>query len=104
MHADIAGLGSAPRDDLAVAVHELAANSVRHGGGAGVARLWEQDGAIVCEVRDRGRIDQPLAGRVKPVRGQVGGYGLWLVNQVCDLVQLRALPDGLVTRVHKRLA
>ena len=58
---------------------------------------------MICEVRDRGRLDQPLAGRASArARRPVGGWGLWLANQLCDLVQLRTLPDGNVVRLHLR--
>jgi len=30
----------------------------------------------------------------------VGGHGLWLVNQLCDLVQMRTFASGSVVRVH----
>jgi hypothetical protein len=32
-----------------------------------------------------------------------GGRGLWMVNQLCDLVQLRSFPDGAAVRVHMYL-
>jgi anti-sigma regulatory factor (Ser/Thr protein kinase) len=89
--------------DLLMAVNEIATNSVRHGGGRGMLRLWHEPGKVVCEVRDHGRIAHPLAGRERPVSGQIGGYGLWLANQVCDLVQLRAFPDGGAVRLHIRV-
>src|SRR6478752_433286 len=38
-----AGVSRARLDDLALAVHELATNSVRHGGGQGTARLWRTE-------------------------------------------------------------
>ena len=97
-----AGLGGLRASDFALAVHELATNSVRYGGGHGVLRLWREPDAIVCEVRDNGRIEHPLAGRVLPAPDQDGGRGLWLVNQLCDLVQFRSLPEGNVVRVHMR--
>jgi anti-sigma regulatory factor (Ser/Thr protein kinase) len=94
----------APRDeDLVLAVSELSTNSVRHGGGEGTLRVWREDGTLVCEVRDRGRIEDPLAGRRRPDPRQGGGYGLWLVHQVCDLVQQRVTPEGGVTRLHMRV-
>ena len=40
-----AGLTLARIDDLVLAVHELAANSVRHGGGRGVLRAWRDGDA-----------------------------------------------------------
>ena len=87
-----AGLGAERTDDLVLAVNEVATNSVRHGGGRGTLRTWQEGGAVICEVRDGGRLDDPLAGRRRPDRPQVGGHGLWLANQVCDLVQLRRSP------------
>ena len=35
-----AGLGQSRREDLVLAVDELATNSVRHGGGRGILRIW----------------------------------------------------------------
>jgi anti-sigma regulatory factor (Ser/Thr protein kinase) len=101
--AQRAGLTDERVHDLVLAVHEIATNSVRHGGGTGTLRVWRDDGAVVCEVRDRGRIaQQPLVGRVRPSLDQSGGWGLWLANQLCDLVQLRELPEGSVVRLHQR--
>jgi len=97
-----AGLGAVPTRDLLVAVNEVATNSVRHGGGRGRVLVWQEPGAVVCEVRDDGRIHAPLAGRERPRRGQVGGYGLWLANQLCDLVQVRAYASGGAVRLHMR--
>jgi anti-sigma regulatory factor (Ser/Thr protein kinase) len=85
-----AGLEPQRIGDLALAVTEAAANSVRHGGGRGILRIWQEAGAVICEVRDRGRIDDPLAGRRAPSTEQLGGRGLWIANAVCDLVQIRA--------------
>jgi anti-sigma regulatory factor (Ser/Thr protein kinase) len=90
--------------DLLLAVNELATNTVRHGGGRGVLRVWREPGARICEVRDAGRIERPLVGRERPRLGQVGGYGLWLANQLCDLVQVRAFASGSAVRLHMRLA
>ena len=101
--AAAAGLEASRCDDLVLAVNEVATNSLRHGGGRGVLRAWRDAGALVCEVRDRGRIDAPLAGRERPVRGQVGGYGMWLANQLCELVQVRSFATGSVVRLHVRL-
>jgi anti-sigma regulatory factor (Ser/Thr protein kinase) len=99
-HATRAGLPAQRREDLVLAVNELVTNSVRHGGGYGRLRLWSEGDAVVCEVRDRGGVTEPLAGRVRPTPPQQGGYGLWLAHQLCDLVQVRALPGAGVVRVH----
>lgn len=101
--ADDAGLDSARADDLVIAVNEAATNSVRHGGGGGVVRSWENDDELVCEIRDSGRIDELLVGRRRPASGGRGGHGLWLAHQLCDLVQLRSRRNGTVVRLHMRL-
>jgi anti-sigma regulatory factor (Ser/Thr protein kinase) len=100
--AECAGLPEQRAHDFVLAVHEIATNSLRHGGGHGVLRIWLDAGTMICEIRDAGRIArQPLVGRVRPELGQSGGWGLWLANQLCDLVQLRELPDGSVVRLHQ---
>jgi anti-sigma regulatory factor (Ser/Thr protein kinase) len=99
-HAEDAGLERRRSYDLVLAVNEVATNSVRHAGGRGLARAWENGGGVVCEVVDDGHLDLPLAGRERPSLEQVGGHGLWLVNQLCDLAQIRSLPDGTVVRLH----
>jgi anti-sigma regulatory factor (Ser/Thr protein kinase) len=99
-----ARLAAERRSDLVLAVNELAANSVVHGGGSGTLRVWEQDRALICEIRDAGLVDSPLAGRLAPQASQLGGRGLWMVNQVCDLVQIRSSrADGTAMRVHMGL-
>jgi hypothetical protein len=65
----------------------------------GLLRIWAEPDGLVCEVRDRGRIRQPLIGREEPALGQVGGHGVWLVNLVCDLVQVRSSEDGSTVRM-----
>jgi anti-anti-sigma factor len=53
-HASQAGLSPGRADDLVIAVHELAANAVRHGAGHGRLRIWKSDHALRCEVSDNG--------------------------------------------------
>lgn len=103
-HAGPHGLGSGRLRDLLIAVTEVAGNSIRHGGGHGVLRVWVQDGAVVCEARDAGVITDPLVGRVRPTARQVGGRGLWFANQLCDLVQIRSSAgEGTRVRLHMDL-
>ena len=96
------GLPAEKTNDLILAISEIAANSIRHGGGRGVLRVWGEDRALVCEVRDRGHIRDPLAGRRKPTHVGDGGWGLWLTHNVCDLVQVRSSADGTVVRLLMR--
>lgn len=87
--------------DFMVAVSEVASNSIRHGGGRGVMRLWVADGSLVCELSDKGYIRDPLAGKVRPTGSQLGGRGLWFAHQLCDLVQIRSIEsEGTRVRLH----
>jgi anti-sigma regulatory factor (Ser/Thr protein kinase) len=86
--------------DLVLSVNELAANSVSYGGGSGLLRIWRSEDALVCEVRDRGRLADPLVGRRQPSPKQKRGRGVWLANQLCDLVEIRSLAPGTAVRVR----
>jgi anti-sigma regulatory factor (Ser/Thr protein kinase) len=106
-HARLFGLGPQRTADLVLVADELAANSVLHGGGRGTIRLWRDntgnDNTVntVCEVRDRGLITDPLVGRRRPALSEGKGAGLWIANQLCDLVQIRSAPGiGTIVRVH----
>lgn len=99
-HALVAGIEPDRIDDLLVAVSELVNNAVRHGAGHPELRLWTEPAAVVVEVHNDGVLADPLAGRRRPEEAEGRGWGLWLVNQLCDLVQLDAT-DG-VTSVRVR--
>jgi anti-sigma regulatory factor (Ser/Thr protein kinase) len=103
-HALTAGLSRERTADLVLAASEVATNSLVHGGGRGDARIWDEHDAVVCEVTDGGRIEDPLADLRRPPDGAVGGRGLWLANQLCELVQVRTLPAGTAVRLHVRLS
>ena len=63
-------------------------------------RLWCEDDHLLAEVEDRGLIEEPLVGRLRPGISQEGGRGLWLANQLCDLVQIRSGAAGTTVRLH----
>jgi anti-sigma regulatory factor (Ser/Thr protein kinase) len=89
-------------EDLVMAVNELATNSIKHAGRGGRLQMWEQHGELICQLEDEGHIADPLAGRHRPVATIHGGMGLWMVNQLCDLVEIRTRPTGTVIRLHTR--
>ncbi len=97
-------LGTQATDELVLAVNELATNSIRYGGGKGKLLSWCEDGALVCEIQDAGHIEDPLIGRSRPAPNEHTGRGLWLVHQLCDLVQIHSTPSGTAVRIHKRRA
>ncbi|HET9168800.1 MAG TPA: anti-sigma factor RsbA family regulatory protein [Actinospica sp.] len=88
--------------DFVLVADELASNSVRHGGGRGTIKLWQREGHAVCEIADRGLIEDPLVGRRRPdLRLPEGGAGLWTANQLCDLVLIHSAADsGTAVRAY----
>lgn len=98
----LAGLDRDRTSEAVLAVNEIAANSVRHAGGWGLLRAWPDGDALVCEVLDEGHIDRPLLGRERPPTTEVRGRGVWLANQLCDLVQIRTGAAGNTVRLHLR--
>jgi anti-sigma regulatory factor (Ser/Thr protein kinase) len=97
--AQEAGLGERS-DDFVLAVNEALSNSITHACEDGMLRVWQDLDGLVCEVRDGGHIVQPLIGRKEPAIGQIGGHGMWLVNLVCDLVQVRSSAEGSAVRMQ----
>jgi len=98
-----AGLSHDRSADVVLAVDEIAANSVLHGGSGGTVRCWTDGDWFVCELDGAGTIVDPLVGRFRPDPDSVGGRGLWLANQLCDLVQIRNTCGGLVVRTRTRI-
>jgi anti-sigma regulatory factor (Ser/Thr protein kinase) len=47
-----AGLSESRAADVVLAVHELAANAIRHGAGAGRLRVWNLVRELCCQVDD----------------------------------------------------
>ena len=92
--AAAAGLDAERLEDLAVSVSEALTNSVEHGGGCGEIAWWSEPDRFLCEIRDHGTIDDPLVGRIRPDTCGGSGRGMWLIHQLCDLVQIRRLGDG----------
>ena len=121
-HACEAGLPEARAEDVVLVVHELAANAVSHGAGAGRLRIWKLAGSLRCQIEDgeplgsghprepqdhAGReaadavdASDPASGRPLPSRpGHLPsrpGHGLWLVRQVAD--RMRILSGARGTR------
>ncbi|MGH3315766.1 MAG: anti-sigma factor RsbA family regulatory protein [Nocardioidaceae bacterium] len=85
---------------LVLSVREIAVNSIRHGGGSGRMRAWVESGSLVCELSDAGHIHESMVGRLRPRPDDESGRGLWLANQLCDLVQIRSSSSGTVVRLH----
>ena len=103
-HAERAGLPPQRVADLVLATSEAATNSIRHAGGRGTLALWADDGNVVCQFSDDGLISDPLAGRRRASQHADHGRGLWLIHELCDLVQVRTGAHGTTVRVRMGVA
>ena len=98
-----AGLAEDRTSDLVLAVSEVAANTLRHTRSPGTLAIWHDADELVCEIHDEGVLTDPLAGQRKPAANASGGHGLWIVHQVCDLVELTSDANGTTVRMHMSL-
>lgn len=101
-HTYRAGLGRDRAADAELAVNELASNSLRHGGGSGTLRIWPENGQVICEVTDAGRLTDPLTGRLPVADSTRGGRGVLLANLLADLVRTHSTPVSTTTRLYFR--
>lgn len=93
-----AGVTGAVAEDFVLAVHELVANAVRHGGGSGRLDLRRMADVLICEVIDHG-----AAGGLVPIRlseaTQPGGRGLWLAHHLTGSLMVTRRADGVTASV-----
>lgn len=88
--------------DVMLAVHELAANAVRHGPGRGRLRIHVTASTLRCEVSDPGGSSrgpdgaggQPLAAPGAVPWPVEQGHGLWLACKVADHLRVSSGPHG----------
>lgn len=78
-------------NDVVLAVHELAANAVRHGGGAGRLRMEAAFGELHCHVSDGGWGDADTRART----GKTVAVRPWLIRPGHGLSLVRELADDL---------
>jgi hypothetical protein len=91
------GIDPVRADDLTIAIAAVLGAMGRSG--ARVRAAAEPDGVVV-EIGDLCPVPDPLAGREWPPPADGPSRGLWLANQLCDLVQLRSGPGRAVVRMH----
>jgi anti-sigma regulatory factor (Ser/Thr protein kinase) len=89
--------------DLQLIASELTTASLTHVGATCRLALWRQDGHVVCEARDDGCLDDPLAGRRPYGSDSDRGRGLYVVNAVADLVRTHTTADETTIQAYLRL-
>ena len=97
-HCADAGLAGDDLDGYVLAVHELVANAVRHGGGSGRLHLQLRDDTITCEIRDDGGGTGMLRPHL-PAGDIPGGRGLWLAQNLAAGLMVTTGPEGVSATV-----
>ncbi|GAA4964264.1 hypothetical protein GCM10023334_084660 [Nonomuraea thailandensis] len=81
--------------DLVLAVNEAVTNVLDHGGAAGTLTVRTRPGTITVHVEDvaghltRDHLDQ---AKIDPAASH--GYGLWIIQRLCDQVHLDRTGQG----------
>ena len=102
-HGGALGLSRSQVNDLVLVAHELASNSVRHGGGGGRLRLWRIDGSVYCEVSDVG-VGFPFSPPERlPDLSAPGGRGLWIIVRLADEMSVESGDNGTTALVEIRV-
>jgi len=90
-------------DNAVLAVHEVAVNSIVHGGGHGVLRIAQTADALVFTVEDEdGTGSVPQLRPVDPHAAD--GRGLWIAQRLSDQLTIDTRPSRTCVQVHLRLA
>jgi anti-sigma regulatory factor (Ser/Thr protein kinase) len=97
------GLSTDQAADLQLIASELATASLAQAGRTCRLALWRTDGHVVCEARDDGHPDDPLAGRRPYSSDNERGRGLYVVNAVADLVRTHTTADETTIHAYLRL-
>jgi anti-sigma regulatory factor (Ser/Thr protein kinase) len=96
-----AGYDRTRTDDLVLAVNEVATNAVEHGAPEAELAIWTSTGGgVVCEIHDRGVLNDPLPGLQAPHPADPRGRGVWIARQLCDSLHVWADRWGTHVRMH----
>jgi anti-sigma regulatory factor (Ser/Thr protein kinase) len=95
------GLSGQRLGDFLVAVNEIVANAIVHGGGSGRLLLWRAAADLVCEVSDSGPgLDQRRVQGSRPGPLALGGRGLWLARALVDSMTISNRGNGTTVRLR----
>ena len=96
------GLDSRRNEDLVLAVCEVATNSIQHGGGAAGSTSGTKTASWSAPSATPAASTTRWPGATRPRPDQDRGRGLWIANQLCDLVQIRSGAAGTDVRLRMR--
>jgi anti-sigma regulatory factor (Ser/Thr protein kinase) len=101
-YAGWVGLSRDGVEDLQMIASELATNSLMYTTGGCQLAFWRTGKHLVCEARDSGQFDDPLAGRRAPGASGTASRGLHLVNAMADLVRTHTTTAGTTIQAYLR--
>ncbi len=85
--------------DVVLTVHEVAVNSLIHGGGHGCLCVHHTGNELVFDVHDDN--GTPNAPAVQPLSADATrGRGLWLAERLTDELHIDTGPDATSVRLH----
>lgn len=97
--AHAAGLDNARAEGFAVAVSEVATNSISHASGTGKITIVQDDAVILyAEISDHGP-GMLTTAPTRPTPGAVTGRGLWISQQLTDRLRIHSGPNGTTVRL-----
>ncbi|MEU1390937.1 MULTISPECIES: ATP-binding protein [unclassified Nonomuraea] len=94
-YAEAGGLRGERLEDLVLAVNEAVTNVLDHAGGAGTLTLRARPGAVTVQIEDTsGRLTREHLDSAEIDPAAMRGYGLWIIQRLCDRVHLQRTGRG----------
>lgn len=101
--AHAAGLDDDRAAGFAVAVSEVATNSITHAGGTGEITLAQDDAVVLyAAIVDHGP-GMSTEAPTRPPVGSASGRGLWISQEFTDGLRIDSGPDGTTVRLEMAL-
>ncbi len=99
-----AGVDTPTGEDIVLAAVEVLTNAILHGRAPRTLHMYEEAGALVVHVHDRGPgPGDPLSGFSPPAVAVTHGRGLWMARQLCNAVEVATDGSGTHVRLISRL-
>ncbi|MFZ3566836.1 ATP-binding protein [Streptomyces sp. BH097] len=98
------GVAEPRRNEVVLAVHELACNAIVHGGGRGRLRVVQEGCVLHCQVSDEGPGMQDNLLPHRPFDAlDENGRGLWICQELSDDMEISTDATGSTVTLAVRL-
>lgn len=91
-----AGMCATCADDFVLAVSEAAASATSHGPCPARLRLWAVGKRVFCEIHGEAMVLEHGLAAIR--QGDAETLRLWVLEQICDDVDVATGPDGVTVR------